>query len=174
MAYLYLKAIHIVFVVTWFAGLFYIVRLFVYLAEAAARPPAEREVLEPALKVMARRLWFGIAWPSAVATVILGSALSSYHMPPPTWLLLKFAFIAMLLGYHGACHVLHRKFQEGPPPASSFSMRLFNEVATLLLVGIVFLVVLKDALGMLFGLVGLAGLSAALVAGIAFYRRFRS
>ncbi|MCB9676939.1 MAG: CopD family protein [Alphaproteobacteria bacterium] len=171
--YLYLKALHIIGVVTWFAGLFYIVRLFVYLTEAHERPEAERDVLLPQLQLMARRLWFGITWPSCIATVIFGGALLHTWWPPPTWLQVKLVGVVGLLAYHGSCHWLHARLQAGEPPWTSRSLRIWNEVATLFLVGIVFLVVVKDGLSLVYGTVGLLIFTAVLMAGITAYRRVR-
>ena len=70
--YLYVKAIHIVFIVTWFSGLFYIVRLFIYNAEAETKPELEKSILRPQFNMMTRRLWYGITWPSAILTLIFG------------------------------------------------------------------------------------------------------
>jgi putative membrane protein len=75
MAFLYLKAVHIVFVVTWFAGLFYLPRLMIYITEAQAKPEPERSILSQHLYTMAGRLWYGITWPSAVLTLGMGVAL---------------------------------------------------------------------------------------------------
>jgi putative membrane protein len=168
-----LKALHIVAVVAWFAGLFYIVRLFVYLAEARERPEAERRVLDPQLRLMARRLWFGITWPAGVATVVLGLSMLPLFWPPATWLELKLALVGVLVGYHLQCHRIHRALQAGEPTWSARAFRVWNEVATLLLVGIVFLVVLKDALSLLWGTVGLAAFAGLLMLGITAYRRLR-
>jgi putative membrane protein len=173
LVYAALKAIHIVGVVTWFAGLFYIVRLFVYLRETQERPAAERDVLQDQLKGMAHRLWYGIAWPSAIVTVIVGTALLTWWWPPPTWLVVKLGLVALLLAYHGACHGFHRRLQRGVPVASGMFFRIWNEAATVLLVGIVFLVVLKSSMGLVWGVGGLTVLIVALMAGIVVYRRIR-
>lgn len=162
------------FVVTWFAGLFYIVRLFVYLTEAAERPAEERRVLLPQLQLMARRLWLGITWPSALATLVLGSTLLSYHLPsPPTWLWVKLGLLVGLYAYHLGCHWIHRELQQGRQPLSSRALRIYNEIATLFLFAIVFLAVVKSNLGLLYGLVGLAVLTALLLVAISVYRRIR-
>lgn len=173
MSLLVFKALHIIAVVAWFSGLFYIVRLFVYLAETAERPPAERRVLEPQLQLMARRLWFGITWPACIATVLFGTAMLHHFWPPSTWLWLKLGAVAILLAYHGACHWLNREAQLGRYPWTPRTLRIFNEGATVLLTGIVFLVVLKSALGLVWGILGLAGLTIALLAGIWAYARAR-
>ena len=98
MSYAVLKALHIVFVVTWFAGLFYIVRLLIYIQEAHDKPANERDVLLPQLKLMSRRLWKGITWPSAILTAILGTSLvwsiPGYLQAP--WMHLKLTLVALL------------------------------------------------------------------------------
>ncbi len=174
MVFLVLKAVHICAVVAWFAGLFYIVRLFVYLAEAQERPAAEREVLVPQLRLMAWRLWFGITWPAAVVACGAGLAMLQWFWPPPDWLVAKLAFVGGLAAYHLGCHWLHQRVQAGPSPWSGRALRVWNEVATVFLVAIVFLVVLKDALAMAWGLAGLAALTAVLLVAIAAYRRVRA
>lgn len=173
MLYLTLKALHIVAVVAWFAGLFYIVRLFVYLRETQDRPAAERAVLEPQLSLMARRLWFGITWPAGLATLGFGTALLQYFWPPPTWLLVKLALVGGLVAYHLACHRIHAGLQRGEPVWTSRGFRVWNEVATLFLVSIVFLVVLKDTLSLVWATLGLAAFTGVLLVGIAAYRRVR-
>jgi len=75
--YAYLKALHIIFVVTWFAGLFYMPRLFIYATEAGDKDAAEQKILRQQFSVMMKRLWYGITWPSAIITLILGPVVMS-------------------------------------------------------------------------------------------------
>ncbi len=171
MTFLVLKALHIVSVVAWFAGLFYIVRLFVYLTEAQARPEHEQAVLLPQLELMARRLWFGITWPAGLASVIFGACLLPYFWPPPRWLELKLLLVVGLIAYHLSCHYLHAALQRRETPVSARKLRVWNEVATLFLVGIVFLVVLKDSLALVWAITGLVLFAGVLMAGIVAYRR---
>lgn len=174
--YLYLKALHIISVVTWFAGLFYIVRLFIYYAEADNKPRASREVLQTQYKVMARRLWYIITWPSAV--LVLGFALGLLWLQPlwleQRWMHLKLGFVLLLLLYHYHCHQLFLKMQRGASSLKPSQLRIWNEVATLLLFALVFLAVLKNALRWIWGMIGLILLGAALMLGIALYKKFRS
>ena len=95
MNYLVFKSLHIISVVTWFAGLFYMPRLFVYFAEAETRIPTERKILQDQYKIMQRRLWYGITWPSAIAVLIFGSTLASQFWPITQypWLVLKLIFV---------------------------------------------------------------------------------
>ena len=89
---------------------------------------------------MAWRLWYGITWPAGVATLVLGGALLQYFWPPQRWLLVKLGLVLGLMAYHLGCHWLHGRLQDDSPPWSSRSLRIYNEVATLFLVAIVFAV----------------------------------
>jgi putative membrane protein len=168
-----LKALHIVSVVAWFSGLFYIVRLFVYLREAQDKPARERAILEPHLQLQARRLWYGITWPAAIATILFGLSLAPYFWPPPLWFQLKLSLVGVLALYHLACHSFFLRLYRGEAAWTSTGFRVWNELATLLLVGIVFLVVLKDAMSLVWGSLGLVIFAAVLMAGITAYRRIR-
>lgn len=175
MAFLYLKAVHIIFIVTWFAGLFYMPRLYVYIIEACGKGEPEKSILLKQLNMMASRLWYGITWPSAVITLGLGAAML---VNQPEWLQqgfmhIKLALVFFLYGYHFSLHYLFNQLRKGTARYSSRQMRLWNEVATLFLISIVFLIVLKNALSIVWGLVGLAGITALILAGMAFYKRYR-
>lgn len=173
MTFLYVKALHIIFIVTWFAGLFYLPRLFIYYTEAADQPDAVRRVLQTQFALMQRRLWYGITWPSAVLTLILGLSTWYNYGATPTWLIYKLVLVAGLYGYHIACHALFLQQQRGELRYTSTQLRIWNEVATLFLFGIVFLVVLKDALSMLWGLAGLVLFGIVLMVAIRVYKRLR-
>ncbi|EJF09401.1 MULTISPECIES: CopD family protein [Pontibacter] len=176
MSFLYLKALHIIFVVTWFAGLFYIVRLFIYYAEAQEKPEPERSILQNQFSIMQKRLWYGITWPSAVLTLIFGTSIVitlGLYDPFPGWLIWKLAFVAGLYAYHFLCHSIFKQQQSGIIKYSSTQLRIWNEVATVFLISIVFLVVLKSALSMVWGIVGLLVFSALLMLAIRIYKRTR-
>lgn len=176
MAFEYLKALHIIFIVTWFAGLFYIVRLFIYQTEAMERPENERAILKPQLDLMTSRLWYIITWPSAVLTLIFGLAVLHYRWGylEMGFMQAKLAFVVLLYFYHGFCHVLFMELQAGRTRWTSMQLRLWNEVATLLLFAIVFLIVLKSALGMAYGLIGLIGLGVSLMIATKIYKKYRT
>jgi putative membrane protein len=175
MTHLYLKAAHIIFVVTWFAGLFYMPRLFVYIVEANGKSEPEKSIILKQLKTMASRLWFGITWPSAVVTLGLGT---SMVINQPEWLSMGFMHIKLTLVfflylYHISLHVILRQLQNDVVKYTSTQMRIWNEVATLFLISIVFLIVLKNALSMLWGLAGLLAVTILIMVGIRTYKKFR-
>jgi putative membrane protein len=173
MYFQYIKAIHIIFIVTWFSGLFYIVRLFVYYAESSELPSPEKEILQKQYKLMQKRLWYGITWPSAIITALMGTLLVIEYGTIPTWLWIKLGFVAFLYLYHFVCHKIFTAQQADLSPYSSQQMRLWNEVATILLVGIIFIVVLKNALSLVWGILGLAAFSLLIILGIRIYKLYR-
>ncbi len=135
---LWVKALHIVFMVTWFAGLFYLPRLFVYHALAQDRISIER------FKVMERKLYWGIMTPGAVLTVALGLWLwLGWFRGATSWLHAKLALVALLAGYHLWCGRLLRDFAAERNAHGHVWYRWFNEVPVLFLFGTVILVVLK-------------------------------
>ena len=174
MTYYYIKALHIIFIVTWFAGLFYIVRLFVYQTEAFQSPEPEKSILLKQYKLMARRLWWGITWPSAIITLFFGLYfLHVYAAAMPAWLWVKLVFVIGLYGYHLFCHHIFKKLQKDSPPFTSLQLRIWNEVSTVFLISIVFLAVLKNTLSMVWGLLGLLIFTLLLLAAIRIYKKIR-
>lgn len=150
--YLLVKSLHIVFVVTWFAGLFYIVRLYVNHTEALEKPEPERTVLINQFKKMERPLWVGITYPSMIMTVLLGSTMlyinpALFHMP---YFHLKLTLVVLLLAYHFYCGWLFKKYQQHIAASSSFMLRILNEVASVLLVGIAFAIIMKSQLNFIY------------------------
>jgi len=175
MSYLYLKALHIIFVITWFAGLFYIVRLFIYHSEALEKEEPEKSILSTQLAMMSYRLWYVITWPSAVLTLILGISLLAVQ---PSWLQMPFmhiklTFVFLLFVYHLGCHKIYLQLQKGTKKYSSTQLRVFNEVATVILFAIVFLIVLKNQLSWIWGTLGLISFAVILMIAIKLYKRFR-
>jgi len=175
MSYLYLKALHIIFIVTWFAGLFYIIRLFIYQTEANQKPEPDRSILVDQLKLMSSRLWYIITWPSAILTQILGFWLlfTVYGFHIPGWLWIKLILITLLFGYQLYSHIIFKKLQRDEYKFSGQWLRFYNEVATLLLFAIVFIVILKQALPALWGIVGIIGLALVLTIATKWYKRYR-
>ena len=171
--YFYIQALHIIFVVTWFSGLFYIVRLFVYNREAQDKPEPERSVLSAQFSIMIRRLWLGITWPSCILTVIFGGWMWYLLGATPFWLMIKLSFVVLLLAYHFSLHTIYRQQATGNFKWGSQQLRIWNEVATILLVAIVMLAVVKQSMSWIWGLAGLAGLMVVLIAAIKIYKQLR-
>ena len=162
--------------ITWFAGLFYIPRIFIYHIESTKKPATEKEILTAQLKIMAKRLWFIITWPSAILAILFGSWLliiAPYWLEQP-WMHAKLGFVVILIIYHLKTHFIFKELQNNKIKYTSKFMRLWNEGATLILFAIVFLVLLKSTLNMAYGLLGLIGLAALLMLGIKLYKRIRS
>ena len=172
--YFYIKAIHIIFIVTWFSGLFYIVRLFIYNAEAAQKAEPERSILHTQFNVMIKRLWYGIIWPSAVLTLIFGGWMWYLFNSLPEWLMLKLAFVAGLYIYHLSLHIIFKQQMKGVFKYTSQQLRIWNEVATIFLVAIVMLVVVKENLSFAWGLAGLLLFVILLMSTIRIYKLLRS
>ena len=173
--YNYIKALHLIFVVTWFAGLFYMPRLFIYHIEASQKPSPDREILSKQLKIMSKRLWYIITWPSAILATVFAIWLLVLI---PSWLLqawmhIKITLVLLLFAYHLKTHQVYRQLQRDDIRYTSRFMRIWNEGATLLLFAIVFLAVLKGTFNWIFGVVGLVALAILLMLGIRLYRRIR-
>jgi len=135
---LWVKAFHIIFMVTWFAGLFYLPRLFVYHALC------EEEAGKARFKVMERKLYYGIMAPGAVLTIAFGVWLwLGWFRGAGGWFHAKIALVALLVGYHVYCGRLLAHFREGRNTKSHVWYRWFNEVPVAMLIGIVALVVVK-------------------------------
>jgi putative membrane protein len=137
---LWIKALHVIFMVTWFAGLFYLPRLFVYHAMATDAPSIER------FKIMERKLFWGIMTPGALLTTIFGLILLFYFWPAYKamgWLHVKLTLVALLIVYHVWCYFLLRAFKLDRNTRSHRWYRVFNELPTLLLFGIVIMVLVR-------------------------------
>ncbi len=171
--YFYIKALHIIFVVTWFSGLFYIVRLFVYSAEANQKPEPEKSILLKQFSLMQKRLWYGITWPSAILTLIFGGWLWYLFGSLPTWLLIKLCFVAALFLYHLSLHSIFKQQANGVFIYSSQQLRIWNEIATLFLITIVMLAVVKQMLSVVWAIAGLVVFTILLLVAIKLYKKFR-
>ena len=175
MAFLNLKALHIIFVITWFAGLFYIVRLFIYHAEAEEKPDLEKQILQKQYKLMSKRLWFIITWTSAILASIFAFWMlyqNPAYLELP-WMHIKLGFVGLLYIYHLICHRIYTKLQNDIVKYSSNKLRIWNEVATIILFSIVFLAVLKNTVNWIYGVVGILGISILLMLAVKLYKRLR-
>jgi protoporphyrinogen IX oxidase len=172
----YIKALHIIFVVCWFAGLFYMVRLFVYNSEAYLKEEPSKSILTQQLLIMQKKLWFIISWPSAILTTVFGLWMLFLNPALLTlpWMWLKLIFVGVLWLYHLQCHFIYKQQLVGIHKQTSFKLRLFNEGGTVLLVAIVFLVVVKSSSGLVWAMLGLFIFAALLMAGVYIYKKHRS
>lgn len=173
--YNYIKSLHLIFVITWFAGLFYIVRLFVYHIEANAKPSPEKEILTTQYKLMSYRLWYIITWPSAVLAVLFAVILLLI-MPEwlsQPWMHVKLAFVLLLVLYQLKCHSIFKQLQRNEVKYTTTFMRLWNEGATIILFAVVFLVILKNELNWVFGVLGIIVFMVLIMLGFKFYKRIR-
>ena len=173
MQYLYIKAIHIIFIVTWFSGMFYIPRLFIYNTEANEKPEAEKQILQEQFRIMIKRLWLGITWPSAVLTLAFGIWIAVLYGAVPGWLLIKLGFVGLLYFYHFSLHKIYSEQMKGIFRYSSIQLRIWNEAATVLLVAIIMLVTVKQGLSVFWGLGGLLLLILTLLGAIRIYKLLR-
>jgi protoporphyrinogen IX oxidase len=173
-AYPYLKALHLVAVVSWFAGLLYVVRLFIYHVENAARNEPERSVLHAEYVRIERMLWYRIAWPAFLATALFGLWLMvlirAWEFP---WFHLKAGLLLLLVAYHLLCGRIRKDLEAGRCRLTSVQLRLWNESATLLLFAIVFTAVLKSPSAAGKGMLGVAGFALLLMGAVTLVRRSR-
>ena len=173
--YLYLKALHIIFVVCWFAGLFYIVRLFVYYAEAQLKSDIEKEILSNQYQIMTHRLWYIITFPSAVLATIFGvwMLIENPTLLQMPWMHVKLLFVVLLWLYHFKCQQFVNQIQNKNLVKTSSFFRIWNEGATMILFSVVFLVILKSAINWIFGVIGIFVLALLLTLGFKFYKKMR-
>jgi len=174
--YLYLKTLHIIFIVTWFAGLFYFPRLLIYDVEARLKPAVESKILVEQFRIMQKRLLFGITWPSMVITIVLGIWLKTEapHINwGDSWFVVKLIFVSCLVFYHLSLNKIYNDLRKDKVRVTGTFLRIWNEVATVLLIAIVFLVEFQNTLSMLYGLAGLFVLIALLMSAIKIYKLLR-
>jgi putative membrane protein len=175
--YQYIKALHIIFIVTWFAGMFYMPRLFIYNTEANDKEPAIRTALQDQFKIMMKRLWYGITFPSAILTLIFGPWMWYLYTAGfsflPDWLLIKLFFVLGLYIYHFSLHGIFLQQQKGIFKYSSQKLRIWNEVATIFLIAIVMLATVKESMSFVWGLIGLIAFIIVLMSAIRIYKILR-
>lgn len=174
MVYNYVKAFHIIFMVTWFAGMFYIVRLFIYNTEAAEKKGIEKEILVKQFSIMIKRLWLGITWPSAILTIILGGWVAYLMGSIPSWLWVKLGFVAGLYAYHFTLQKIYSDEMKGIFKYTSNQLRIWNEVATVFLIAIVMIVTVKDSMSWIWGIIGLILFTLLLMSAIKVYKLIRN
>jgi len=174
--YNYILSLHIIFIVCWFAGLFYMVRLFIYHTEAQEKPEPDRKILSDQFELMERKLWYIITVPSM--WLVLAAGITMLFILPAwlqqPWMQIKLCFVAGLIVYHFICQNKMKQMAKGIFKWTSTQLRIWNEVATIFLFAIVFLAVLKDSIGWIFGVVGIIVLSMILMSAVKIYKYYRT
>lgn len=175
MNYLWFKALHLVGVVAWFAGLFYLPRLFVYHAEANEQPESVRTILQQQYQIMETRLYRIIMTPAMLLTVVMaiGMVVVAPDLLKDTWLHIKFALVLVLIGYHHVCGRLIKEMAAGKFRFTGQQFRWFNEFPTVLFVLVVLLAVFKNNFPTSAATWGIVGMVVAMTAIIQLYARKR-
>jgi putative membrane protein len=158
------------------AGLFYIVRLFIYHTEAQDKPEPDSTILSKQFEIMERRLWNVITIPSMWLVLAAGVTmvfLNFNYLIHQPWLQIKLCFVAGLIVYHYICQNKIKQMRNGIFKWTSTQLRIWNEVATLFLFAIVFLAVLKDGLSWIFGVVGIIFFSMIIMSAVKIYKYYR-
>jgi len=170
------KALHLVFMVSWFAGLFYMVRLFIYFSETENENNEVKSILKKQFQIMQKRLWYIISWPAMILTIIFGIMMLILEpgFLDKSYMHYKLSFVFILVIYHLLCHVLFLQQQQNIVKFSSYQLRIWNEVATLLLVSIVFIIVLQNTLDWVYGSIGFLSIAILLMLGIRIYKKLRT
>ena len=152
MSYLYIKSLHVIFMVCWFAGIFYLVRLLIYYKEAEKQDENTRLILQNQYTIMTKRLLYYITWPACLLTFLFGFSLIYINpiLLNNNWLISKLFFVFLLLLYTFSCQILFNQMKKGKINYTESFLRLWNEVATVLLFIIVFLAILKNSVSILF------------------------
>ena len=169
-----LKALHLIAMVAWFSGIFYIVRLFIYYVEAEKKDEPEKTILQRQYGIMQRRLWYIITWPAFLLLMVFGIWMlisnPSYLKQP--YMHIKLGLIVLLVIYQLVNQRIYNRIKKGVLNMGAFKLRLWNEVATLFLVSIIFVVVIKT-MDWLYGLMGVLLFAFAISLGVFVYRRNR-
>jgi putative membrane protein len=173
--YLYFKIFHLIGMVSWMAGLFYLPRLFVYRAESRELPEAARGPVQAQLDLMAGRLLNIITTPAMLMTFIggIGMLVIVPDLLKQPWMHVKLTLVVALAGYHGWCSSVRKKLARGEPVMTAKGFRIANEVPTVALVLIVTFVELKDRIGLLGGLGVAVVMTVLLGMGIQLYAAVR-
>ncbi len=175
-AYPYIKSFHIVFVVSWFVGLFYMVRLFIYHVEAYEKPEPDRRILTTEYKRIQQLLWKIIMNTAAVLTIIMGvlMLLIRQDLIFRPWMQVKLALVLGLLVYHWKCGQMMRELEQDIVKWTSGQLRLWNELTTIFLLAIVLLVVLQNAFDWIWGIGGIILFGVILMMLVKLAKRLRN
>jgi len=162
--------------VCWFAGLFYVVRLFIYHKEAQTKEKSIKEILQPQYTLMSKRLLGIITWPSAFLTTFFGVSMlienPSYLQQ--NWMHIKLSFILLLWLYTYSCQIILNQMKNSQIRTTEIKLRIWNEVATLIMFAIIFMAVLKNSISWIYATFSLVGLAVFLMISIKLYKRYKT
>lgn len=178
--YAYIKSVHLIFVVSWFVGLFYIVRLFIYQVDSYEKPEPDRTILTTEYKRIQKLLFNIIMTPamylsilSAVGLIWLDYIHLNGQLLKAGWFQIKLGLVVGLIAYHFYCAKMMKDFSRDIITWTSEQLRMWNEVATLFLVSIVFIVFLKSTFNWIYGVLGLITFGVLLMMAVKLAKRIR-
>tara|TARA_B110000008_G_scaffold184252_1_gene183115 strand:- start:1040 stop:1534 length:495 start_codon:yes stop_codon:yes gene_type:complete len=162
--------------VCWFAGLFYLVRLFIYHKEAQTKEESVKEVLQSQYALMSKRLLSIITWPSAFLTTFFGVSmlLDNPILVEQSWMQIKLAFILLLWLYTYSCQIILNQIKIGQIRTTEIKLRIWNEVATLIMFAIIFMAVLKNSISWIYATLSLVVLAVLLMISIKWYKKYKT
>jgi putative membrane protein len=162
--------------VCWFAGLFYLVRLFIYHKEAQTKEESVKEILQSQYALMSKRLLSIITWPSAFLTTFFGVSmlLDNPILVEQSWMQIKLAFILLLWLYTYSCQIILNQIKIGQIRTTEIKLRIWNEVATLIMFAIIFMAVLKNSISWIYATLSLVGLAVLLMISIKLYKKYKT
>jgi len=162
--------------VCWFAGLFYVLRLFIYHKEADKKEESEKQILQAQYTLMSKRLLSIITWPAAILTTIFGVSMlvENPMYLQQDWMHVKLSFLVLLWLYTYSCQVICNQMKVGQITTTEGKLRIWNEVATLLLFSIIFMAVLKNSISWIYATLSLVGLAVLLMILIKLYKKYKN
>lgn len=162
--------------VSWFAGILYMVRLFIYHVEARDKSENEKSILTAQFKIMEKRLWYIISWPAMILTAVFGiwMLIENPVLLKQGFMHIKLTLVVGLILYHLGLHSIFLKLQKDEGNYRSEKLRILNEIGTIFLVSIIFVVVMKNTFDWVYGLIGFFGLGILLMILIKAYKKYRS
>ena len=169
MSYLAVKALHLIFVICWFAGLFYIGRIFIYYKEAESKSENEKIILQNQFLIMAKRLMYIILWPSVFGWIMVFRNPALLDLD---WMKVKLVLVSLLLLYVIICQLLLNQMNNGKIITSEFKLRLFSEAATLFLISIVFIATLKNNISWIYATLYFFIISVILMFLVRLYKKY--
>ena len=162
--------------VCWFAGLFYLVRLFIYHKESQTKEESVKEILQSQYVLMSKRLLSIITWPSAFLTTFFGVSmlLDNPILVEQSWMQIKLAFILLLWLYTYSCQIILNQIKIGQIRTTEIKLRIWNEVATLIMFAIIFMAVLKNSISWIYATLSLVVLAVLLMISIKWYKKYKT